>query len=522
MMIKMKTELLIIGSGIAGLNLALKASKYGEVVLVSKDKLEETNTYYAQGGVAGVFGKDDSIESHVQDTLRAGDGISNKQIATILVRDAPKRIMELKRIGVKFDLDKKGFRLSREAVHSRSRIVHAKDITGQEIEKTLVKKVKENKKIKILEYHSVFELIIANNKCIGGIFFDIKRDKILSIFSKKIILATGGAGRLYSKTTNPEIATGDGLAIAFRAGAVLEDMEFVQFHPTMLNNSNPVFLISETLRGEGGLLKNRHGKTYMKKYHRDGELAPRDVVSLFSIIEMKKTGSRNVFLDVTHFDPKYLKSRFPYIDRECMKYNIDLTKNMIPVCPAAHYICGGVKTDSYGRTNIKNLYAIGECACTQLHGADRLASNSMTEGLVFGTRLIEKVKNELKKEKIVEAEELEVTISPVKNGKIEKLKKQLQEIMWKYVGIIRNKKGLNIAKENIRKIKKKLDVIRVIGTNKEIAELENMILISQIIILSALRRKESRGTHFIEDYPERHDNIWITHLSVDKEHSKLK
>ena len=517
----METDILVIGSGIAGLNFALKAAKYGKVVLVTKDKLEESNTYYAQGGLAGVFGKDDSIDSHVQDTLRAGDGISNKEMATILAKEAPRRILELKKLGVKFNLEKNEFKLSREAVHSRSRIVYSKDITGEEIEKTLVRRVKENKNIEIYEYNIAYDLIKSKNKCIGCRFFDIKEEKIMDIFSKKTILATGGMGRLYIKTTNPEIATGDGLAMAFRAGAILEDMEFVQFHPTMLHNSNPCFLISETLRGEGGLLKNKHGKVFMRKYHRDGELAPRDVVSKFSLMEMMKTRSKNVFLDVTHFDSDYLIKRFPHIYKECLKYGVDFTKDMIPVSPTAHYMCGGIKTDSYARTNVTNLYAIGECACTQLHGADRLASNSMTEGLVFGTRLIDNIGNEVKKEKIVEKTLNELSVSSLKNGKVAKLKKQLQNIMWEYVSIIKSKKGLNTANEKIGKIEKKIGLITGKGVNKELIELENMILVSKLIIISALRRKESRGTHFIIDYPDRHDNIWTTHLCIDKEYSKL-
>ncbi len=516
------SDILIIGSGISGLNTALKASKYSKVIVATKDKLEESNTFYAQGGLAGVFGKDDSVESHVEDTLRAGDGISNKKIATILAREAPKRIMELKKLGVKFNSTNKGFKLSREAVHSRSRIVHSSDITGQKIEETIVKRTRENKKITLLEHNLAIDLIINNNKAIGCRFLNTKKDKFIDIFSKKIILATGGLGRLYSKTTNPEIATGDGLAIAFRAGAILEDMEFVQFHPTMLHNSNPSFLISETLRGEGGLLKNKYSKTYMKKYHRDGELAPRDVVSKFSVDEMKKTRSKNVFLDITHFDSDYIKKRFPYIYNECLKYKIDITKDMIPVSPAAHYMCGGIKTDEFGRTSIKNLYAIGECACTQLHGADRLASNSMTEGMVFGTRLIEKIRKELNKGRISTIETREIAISPTKNGRITKLKRLLQEIMWRNIGIIRNKKSLNLAIEKIVKLEKKLDIIKTSGINKEIIELENMLLLGKIIAIAALRRKESRGTHFIEEYPDRHDNIWTTHLTIDKEHSKLK
>jgi L-aspartate oxidase len=475
----METDILIIGSGISGLNTALKASKYAKVILATKDKLEESNTFYAQGGLAAVFGKDDSFESHIRDTLRAGDGLSNRKIAKILAEDSPRQVLELKKLGVEFNSTKKGFIMSREAVHSRSRIVHSSDITGEEIEKALAKKAAANKRITILEHHAAVDLIMDKSRCIGCRFLDTKSKEIVDIFSKKTVLATGGMGRLYLKTTNPEIATGDGLAIAFRAGALLEDMEFVQFHPTMLHNSRPPFLISETLRGEGGLLKNKYGKTYMSKYHRDGELAPRDVVSKFSVIEMKKTASRNVYVDMTHFEPDYLMERFPHIYKECLKYRVDMTKNMVPVSPAAHYMCGGIKTDSFAKTSIKNLYAVGECACTQLHGADRLASNSMTEGLVFSTRLVEKIRPEIKKEKIAKKETEPTYIYDVKNGRLDKLKKQLQEIMWYYVGIIRSKKGLNIAKGKIAKLETKFNALKEQGINQKILELGNMLLLSR-------------------------------------------
>lgn len=512
----METDFLVIGSGIAGLYFSLKASKYGRVVIITKDNIEQSNTLYAQGGLAAVFSKDDSIGQHVHDTLKAGDGLSNKKIATILAKEAPKEIMELKKLGVNFDSDANGFSLSKEAVHSHSRIVHALDTTGKEIEKILVKRVKENKNIVLFEYHTAIELITKKNKCIGCIALDLKQNKTANFFSKKTIIATGGLGRLYSITTNPETATGDGIAISFRAGTILEDMEFVQFHPTMLHNSFPVFLISESLRGEGGLLKNRFGKRFMKKYHKDAELAPRDVVSRASLIEMKKTRAKNVYLDMTHFDKKYLKKRFPNIYKECLKYGIDISKEMIPVSPAAHYLCGGIKTDKYGKTNINNLYAIGECACTQLHGANRLASNSLTEGLVFGTRLINRIKDDIKKEKIIKKKIRNILISNKKNGGIKKLKKQLQEIMWKYAGIIRNEKGLNIARKKIIDLEKKFKIIKKNAINEEIIELKNLILLGKIIIAAALRRKESRGTHFMEDYPEKNYKIWQKHLIIDK------
>ncbi len=490
------------------------------MVLVSKTEAKECNTYYAQGGLAAVFGKDDSAVSHVEDTLRAGDGLSDKRIARILAEGAPRRIKELDSLGVPFNKKGKRFRLSREAVHSRPRIVHCTDITGKKIEEVLLKKVKAKKRITIIENTLAVDLIIDKGLCIGCKFLDNKRS--FAIFAKKVILAAGGLGRLYKTTSNPDVTTGDGIAMAFRSGAILEDMEFIQFHPTLLHDSDPPFLISETLRGEGGLLKNKYNKTYMKKYHRDGELAPRDVVSRFSLVEMKKNRSKNVYLDMTHMDPVYLKKRFPHINEECLKYKIDFTKDPIPVSPAAHYICGGIRTDSKGRTNIRNLYAIGECACTRLHGADRLASNSMTEGLVFGRHAVMDLKQGLRRQKIVFKDVDEMIISPINNGRIKKLRQQLQVIMERYVGIIRNKKGLMTAKEKISRIEKKFSLIRKTGKNIEIVELENMLQLAKIIIFAAQRRKESRGTHFLQEYHERFDNVWQKHLSVDISTKKLQ
>ncbi len=517
----MKTDIVIIGSGIAGLTAALKAVRFSKVTLIAKEKLQESNTYYAQGGLAAAIGHDDNIETHIQDTLRAGDGISERMQAKILATESAKRIQELKELGVRFDTRGKKYRLSREAVHSRARIIHASDMTGKEIQLQLVKKARENQNITILEYHMGLDLIVHKKKCVGVQVLDLKTENTFSVFAKKTVLATGGLGRLYSKTTNPHIATGDGIAMAFRAGAQLQDMEFVQFHPTMLHNSEPSFLISETLRGEGGILKNKHGKAYMGKYHRDGELAPRDVVAKFSVIEMQKTNAKHTFLDMTHIEEAYLKKRFPHIYKECLKYGIDMAKQMIPVSPAAHYVCGGIKTDSFGQASVKNLYAIGECACTGLHGADRLASNSMTEGLVYGTRLAEKIRKEVKKEKVLGKETEDRLITSVRNGRVEKIKKLLQGIMWQQVGIIRSKKGLVAALGKIKKLEAKLKKLVKESTNKEVQELKNMLLLGKIIIINALRRKESRGTHFILDYPERHDNIWKTHLVIDKKYRGL-
>jgi L-aspartate oxidase len=521
------TDILVIGSGIAGLGFALKAAEFAKVVLVTKDKILESNTRYAQGGLAAVFEERDSYKLHIKDTLRAGDGLCNKKAVKFLVGNAPKEILWLKEMGVKFDKE-----LSKEAVHSRARIVHSGDITGERIEEVLVDRVKKNKRIRVLEYNLAISLLVKNKQCHGAVVLDIKPNKIIRIISKATVLATGGLGRAYKNTCNPEIATGDGFALAYNAGACLEDMEFVQFHPTGLFGSKPAFLISETLRGEGGHLRNKFGEIYMPKYHRDGELAPRDVVSKFSVDEMKRTKADHVVLDLTHKDPEYLKKRFPKIYKKCLEYGIDLTKKPIPVAPTAHYSCGGVKIDLEGRTNVDGLYAIGEVSCSGLHGADRLASNSLTEGLVFGKSLCNYLKDKIKintkninnliNKKIIIGKEINKNkINNEKNNKknelnkLKHMKKQLQNLMWDDVGIIRTEKGLKRALKKINQIDKTISKLEG-RVSKEVIELRNMADVSRIITVSALKRKESRGTHFIEEYPKRDDGYWGRHLTIQK------
>ena len=499
-----QTDFLVIGSGIAGLSFAIKASKFGRVAIVTKEGIKDSNTSFAQGGLAAVFSKDDSFEMHIKDTLRAGDGLCNKKAVEVLVKNAKKEIKWLIGQGVKFDFDNSHLALSKEAVHSMARIVHSGDITGKRVEDALAERILNNDKIKVYENHIAFELIKDKKDCIGARALDTKKQKIVDFFSCNTIIATGGIGRIYKKNTNPKTATGEGIAAAFLLGAEVQDMEFMQFHPTLLYNSNPAFLISETLRGEGGLLKNRFGQTYMEKYHRDGVLAPRDVVSKFTVEEMKKTKSRFVYLDVRHLGSEYLRKRFPTIADECMKYKIDITKQMIPVVPAAHYICGGIKTDLNGKTNIKNLYAIGECACTGLHGADRLASNSLVEGLVFSTRLADFIKKNGKAIKTKKLREVKIERFSKKN-----MEKYLQSVMWDYVGITRNIRGLSYA---LREIKKMHDKLEKRGISRELIEIKGMLIVAGLIAKSALMRKESRGTHFIDEYPRRDDKNWSKHI----------
>ncbi len=509
-----KTDFLVIGSGIAGLSFALKAARYGEVLVITKNRIKESNTLYAQGGLAAVFGKDDSFRLHIKDTILTGEGLCNSKAVSLLVRNAPREVLWLYNLGVKFDRNKE-FRLSREAVHSKPRIVHAGDITGEKIESTLVKRTNENKKIKILEYNQAIELITRKGVCYGSRVLDIKKREVIDIFAKATILATGGLGQVYKNTCNPKTATGDGFALAYNSGASLQDMEFIQFHPTGLYKSRPTFLISETLRGEGGILRNKYGKPFMKHYHKKGDLAPRNTVSRLSVIEMKKTNFGCVFLDVSHLGSDYLKKRFPTFYVECLRYGIDITKEPIPVTPTAHYSCGGVRINLNGETDIKNLYAIGEVSCSGLHGAERLASNSLTEGLVFSTRLIEFLGKGIRNKSIKSVKNK--TIGVIKGSKkVNQLKSEIKKIMWDKVGIIRKREGMKKALKRLDKIEKIVNNISRKGINKEIVELRNQITVAKLITKSALARKESRGSHFVEDYPKKDDKNWRKHSIINK------
>ena len=384
----MKTDFLVIGSGLAGLYFALNASRYGKCLVVTKDKISEANTKYAQGGIAAVFDKKDSFESHINDTLNAGAGACNKENVKIMVENAPKEIEKLLSYGVKFDKANGAFELGREGAHSFRRILHHKDATGAEIENKLVSAIKSNKNIFVREKAVLLELLAKDKRCHGALFLNLRKNFLFAVEAGCTILATGGIGQIYKYTTNPKIATGDGIAAAYKAHAEIENMEFVQFHPTALNaKPDTAFLISESLRGEGAYLVNSRNKRFVK--HELGELAPRDSLAREIFSQIKK---RPVFLDISHQDADFIKSRFPNIYKKCLEFDIDITKDKIPIAPAAHFLCGGVKTDSYGRTTIKNLFAVGECACTGVHGANRLASNSLLECVVFSARAAEKAK----------------------------------------------------------------------------------------------------------------------------------
>lgn len=516
----MKSDFLVIGSGIAGLNFALKTAQYGTVTIVTKKEVMESNTNLAQGGIAAVMRNDDTFQMHIEDTLRTGCGLSNKKIVEILVKNAPKEIQNLISFGVKFDKENEDFHITREAGHSKSRILHSGDTTGKQIENALARAVRENDNIEILENCFAIDVIIEDAKCYGVVMLDIKNKKITSIFSRATILTTGGVGYIYQKTTNPEIATGDGIAMAFRGGAKVEDMEFLQFHPTTLKKSGaPHFLISETFRGEGAFLVNENGERFMKKYDVMGELAPRDIVTRIILNELKH-GS--VFLDMRHKSKSFILNRFPMIYQECLKYGINITKDLIPVSPAAHYICGGIKGNEYGETNIQNLLTFGECACTEVHGANRLASNSLLESVVFSSLGALKAKQLLKNEIKAPKPQREVKISDVYWHESENLKADLRESMWNFVGIIRNEKNLNFMLRELRQLEKRIDEVGTNRINVKFLELKNMSTVSGLITKAAQIRKESRGTHYREDYPSTDDKNWLKHICLEKEGNTLR
>ena len=505
-----KTDFLVIGSGIAGLNFALKAASYGNVAVITKKETMESNTNYAQGGIAAVISKNDNFKLHIRDTLSAGCGLANKKAVEILVKEGPKKINELITLGVEFSRIDGKLCLAREGGHSRNRIVFSKDATGQEVERILVFNIRNHNNIDVYEQHIVSDLIIENRRCVGAKVFDIKKRTLKRFFAKATVLATGGLGKIYAVTSNPEIATGDGIAMAYRAGAVVEDIEFVQFHPTTLNKKGaPHLLISETIRGEGGILKNSFGEEFMKRYHHMRELAPRDIVARAIMNEMKKG---HVFLDIRHKGEVFLRKRFPSIYSKCLEYGIDMAEDLIPVTPAAHYSCGGVKTTIDGETNIVGLYALGEVACTEVHGANRLASNSLLESLVFSSRAAKKACKFIKNATI-KLRNIEEIKMKGKNMTIKTLTKRLREIMWNNVGIIRSKRSLEFALKELENIK--LEIDHRTSINEDTIEFNNMVEVSKLITKAALIRKESRGTHFREDYP-RSSREWKKHIVFKK------
>lgn len=510
-----ETDFLVVGSGIAGLWFAHKASENGRVCILTKKEDTESNTNYAQGGIAAAFGEDDSSETHYKDTLKSGRGLAKEEIVRMVCFEGPKLVQELYETGIKFttyynSAGIKHFDLGKEGGHTRARIVHAQDYTGREIEKGLLHVLKD--KCRFFEHYLVFDLILnENNQCVGAEAIDTKTGDLYNFFAHTVLLATGGIGQVYLHTTNPPIATGDGIAIAYNAGAKIANMEFIQFHPTALFGhkiNNRYFLISEAVRGEGGILRTQDGNTFMEKYHELGCLAPRDVVARAIDNEMKKAKQEFVLLDVTHLNPGKLKNRFPNIYNTCLTLGIDITKQPIPVVPAAHYVCGGILINEWGETNIPNLFAIGECACSGLHGANRLASNSLLEALVFAERAAIRTGNLLRvrsKSKEIPSPPKEISLK--ENAEVNELIQKLRKTVWNGVGIVRSDKGLQTAYDEVTELTKISENFTPI--TPEIIELRNMIIVATLIIKSAMLRKESRGLHYNEDYPESNDKQFL-------------
>ncbi len=489
----MQTNFLVIGSGISGLNFALHAAKKGKVILITKKKLIDSNTNFAQGGIAAVLDRTDDVEKHIKDTLETGDYHNNKKAVRFMVENSAEAIYRLIDLGVAFEKDKNKLKLAKEGGHNKRRIAYVGDYTGQEIERILIKRVKEHLNIKILENCFALKLITHRKTCYGAQV--IRRNQIDNVFADQTILATGGIGQIYSNTTNPAIATGDGIAMAIEAGCKTKDMEFIQFHPTALaKRTTPRFLISETLRGEGAKLLNSKGERFMKNRHKLKDLAPRSIVAKEIYKELE---SGPVHLDISHKDRKFLKKRFPKIYAKLRSYKIDMARDLIPVTPAAHYLCGGVKTDLSGRTKIKNLFAFGEVTRTGVHGANRLASNSLLEALVFSNQIIKKLKPS-KKLKIVTIDRPHLSPKNSKETKLaKKLRKEIQKLMWKYAGIVRNRKL--IKKEGIPTIKKIIQQLNEIHeTNQTIAETSNMANASLLILKTASKRRRTLGCHYVK------------------------
>lgn len=507
-------DVLVLGTGIAGLSFALRASEFGRVAVVTKKSDTESNTNYAQGGIAAVLDPKDSFESHIHDTLVTGAGLCHEDAVDILVKEGPERISELVDIGVRFThagraANPMHLHLGREGGHSVRRIAHAADLTGREIERALVARVKGNHNIRVFEHDHAIDLISEKRGgrlvCLGAHVLDSETGDVMSIRARVTMLATGGLSRVYLHTTNPDIATGDGVAMAYRAGAVIANMEFIQFHPTTLCHPEArSFLISEAVRGEGGVLRLKSGETFMEKYHEMGCLAPRDVVARAIDSELKKNGDECVYLDVTHMGAEAIKEHFPHIHETCLSFGIDITKEWIPIVPAAHYACGGVQTDVNGRTSIDNLYACGEVACTGVHGANRLASNSLLEAIVFARRAAIDAEKRIGSLKFEEVEEYpaERHVETVPADTISDLIFKLRTVMWRYVGIVRTNERLAKALAMIKEIKVQADELYKTGKlSPALLELRNMALTAELITLSAQSRLESRGLHYNLDYP---------------------
>lgn len=511
---KVATDVVVVGSGVAGLSAALELSKQFDVVLITKGELKETATWYAQGGVATAVSPEDSPRLHLKDTLEAGAGLCDAEAVKVLVNEASDRIGELISLGTKFDWHGDRIELAREGGHRLARVLHSGDATGSEIEATLIRTVDAWKSVQVYEHRFALDVVIKDGCCTGVLCVDEDDGGQVLHLAKAVVLATGGAGQIFSVTTNPVISTGDGMAMAYRAGATLTDMEFIQFHPTALDqDSMPRFLITEALRGEGAYLRDCYGERFMVGRHPLAELAPRDIVTREMVRVMNECNGGPVYLDATHIPEETLKERFPTIWGHCRENGIDIAKDFIPVRPAAHYTIGGIKTDLDGWTGIPGLYATGEVACTGVHGANRLASNSLLEGLVFSKRITGAIKRKLEMEEkkpIPDIKEIYQIERPEVAVDFEAEVRWIQKLMTEHVGVVRSERGLEHA---ISKFEEKSEFLRAEFETTKGFELQNMLTVATLVAKAALGRRESRGTHYREDYPEPRDE-WLRHLEL--------
>jgi L-aspartate oxidase len=513
-------DFIILGSGIAGLSFALKVAPHGRVAIVTKKDRAESNTNYAQGGIASVTSKEDSFELHVRDTLAAGAGLCRENVVRTIVEEGPARIQELMELGMKFserdapaEDGGKELDLGKEGGHSKRRILHAKDVTGREIERALLNAAAQQPNIQIFENHIAIDLITSQklghagaNRCLGAYVFDKKGGRVWAFTAPVTLLATGGCGKVYLYTTNPDIATGDGVAMAYRAGAAIANMEFVQFHPTCLYHPKAKsFLISEAVRGEGGVLKTFDGNEFMEAWHPLKSLAPRDIVARAIDSEMKKSGAEHVWLDITHRPAQFIIERFPNIYQTCLRYGIDITKEPIPVVPAAHYQCGGVVTNVDGETDLDGLYAVGEAACTGLHGANRLASNSLLEALVCAHRAAKKVvaRSRPPVDSKIPLWQSGEAHNPDEMVVVSHNWDEIRRLMWDYVGIVRTNKRLARAQKRIANLQEEIhEYYWNFIVTSDLLELRNIATVAELIVRCASMRPESRGLHYNLDYPQ--------------------